>query len=247
LSTDTVICNGDEAILEAFTDQPGTYSWSPNGASGSTTTVSPNANTTYTASFTSVCETLTGDVNVVVAEPVLIEDIVTTPPDIVEVSQDEDVTLTVELNPSGQPGTMIEWLEGGVVIGNGESYLATPLTTPMTTYSVIVTSINGCVSEDEISFTVIPPEYDLPNAFSPDGDGTNDIFKLLYKGAITLESFVVFDRWGQRVYEGSMLDAGWDGTFKGRSLPSDVYVYILKLKLPTDEIVQLSGDVTLIR
>ncbi len=88
----------------------------------------------------------------------------------------------------------------------------------------------------------------LPNAFSPNGDGNNENFNLVYKGIESLEQFVIFNRWGEKIFDaGGNLDTGWDGTYKGTNQPLGVYVYYVKAKTYEGEEMAISGKVTLIR
>jgi len=90
-----------------------------------------------------------------------------------------------------------------------------------------------------------------PTAFTPNGDGQNDAFRILFGEGIEgyyLE-FKVFNRWGELVFsapEGSALDTSWDGTYKGKDAPVGVYCYLAVVQL-NGKIVQIKGDVTLIR
>lgn len=91
-----------------------------------------------------------------------------------------------------------------------------------------------------------PALWDLPSAFTPNGDGHNDVFKLLYQGNINLSSIQIFNRWGAIVFETKDIDQGWDGRHNGSLAPSDVYVYVIKLNVGNDT-KPIIGDLTLIR
>lgn len=82
----------------------------------------------------------------------------------------------------------------------------------------------------------------VPNVFSPDGDNTNDSFKVIGRGLehITIE---IYNRWGQLVFEAPHLNESWDGTYRGKPCPIGTYVYQLKV----DDLTSQSGTVTLIR
>ena len=86
-----------------------------------------------------------------------------------------------------------------------------------------------------------------PNAFSPDGDGINDFFKVSGQGMI---DFVIqiYNRWGQMVYKSTDLSQSWDGTFKGKNLPTGSYVYKIKTsKYGVEQKLVKSGSIALIR
>lgn len=86
----------------------------------------------------------------------------------------------------------------------------------------------------------------VPQIFSPNGDGLNDILYVLGYEIEELE-FVVYNRWGEKVFETNDINIGWDGTFRGKKAQPGVYVYYLKADLSTSERITQSGDITLVR
>lgn len=117
-------------------------------------------------------------------------------------------------------------------------------------YSVRVSDINNCT--DSVRVEVF---YDncctpsIPNAFTPNKDGKNDIFKILYKGDIILKEFSIYNRYGQQVFTTSSITEGWDGNFNGQEEELGVYYYYVRMICGNylDHEVMLKGDVTLIR
>ena len=104
-----------------------------------------------------------------------------------------------------------------------------------------IVSISNAVSVEK------PYALYSPNAFSPDGDGINDFFKVSGQGMI---DFVIqiYNRWGQMVYKSTDLSQGWDGTFKGKNLPTGSYVYKIKTsKYGVEQKLVKSGSIVLIR
>jgi gliding motility-associated-like protein len=86
----------------------------------------------------------------------------------------------------------------------------------------------------------------MPNAFTPNGDGHNDVFKILGDN-IVLNEFRVFDRWGEMIFETKDITQGWDGTYRGEMLPGN-YVYWISYRGCNDNGVKiLKGNVVLIR
>lgn len=123
-----------------------------------------------------------------------------------------------------------------------------------TLYSVTVTDINNCMSRDTILVKTVcnGKNYFVPNTFSPNNDGVNDVFYPRGNSLYNIQSMRVFNRWGQMVFERRNFPAntaseGWDGTFNGHPAPSDAYVYIIEVVCDNAQIVALKGDVTLIR
>jgi gliding motility-associated-like protein len=86
----------------------------------------------------------------------------------------------------------------------------------------------------------------LPNAFTPNGDGNNDV---LYVRGFGIKSMAlrIYNRLGQLVFESSSPNYGWDGKFKGVLQPMDAYAYTLNILFGDDTTVNKKGDITLIR
>jgi gliding motility-associated-like protein len=113
--------------------------------------------------------------------------------------------------------------------------------------ALLVTNQWGC--EDTIVKTItIEPDFSVyvPNAFTPNYDGKNELFYPVTRGAKLLR-FMVYDRWGEKLYETTDLGAGWDGTYKGEACKQDVYVWKLNVSGRNGEEKKLSGTVTLFR
>jgi gliding motility-associated-like protein len=93
----------------------------------------------------------------------------------------------------------------------------------------------------------------MPTAFSPNGDGENDIFKPFLKADylyIETYDFKVFNRWGNLIFQSDTIQNGWDGSFKGSPLPNDVYVWQLIIRHKFNEkteVLKVGGDVTIMR
>ena len=86
----------------------------------------------------------------------------------------------------------------------------------------------------------------MPNAFTPNGDGFNDIFRIPPKVFLHLEEFSIFDRWGNKVFSTRNINEGWDGRFKGHLLDAGSYVYFISGTNEKGD-VRAKGTVVLIR
>jgi len=124
--------------------------------------------------------------------------------------------------------------------------LATPLT-DITYYVTGVSLLQGCPQIDSFHISVIEQDAFIPSAFTPNGDGVNDMFRVTARKMVTLQEFKVMNRWGQQVFETRDISKGWDGTFKGQPQDSGIYYYMIKVASPTGKIQFLRGDITLIR
>jgi gliding motility-associated-like protein len=103
--------------------------------------------------------------------------------------------------------------------------IASPTAT--TTYSVQAANALGCSSIDSITVYFTKEgesNFYLPNAFTPNNDGHNDVFRIIVRGSVKLGRFSVFDRWGQIVFSTTNFSQGWDGTYRGSVLPAGTYV-----------------------
>ena len=170
-----------------------------------------------------------------------------------EIFQGESINATVSATDDI---VSIEWLENDQTINGlmditisfvpiaNENLNETPTTVTITAR---VTTADGCVSVVSLQFLVTPPIETMPNAFTPDSDGTNDFFNLIIQGpSATITSFKIYDRWGKQVYNNENPSRGWDGNFQGERQNPDVYVYMIEYQVG-NRVESFSGDVTLIR
>jgi gliding motility-associated-like protein len=107
----------------------------------------------------------------------------------------------------------------------------------------------GCEATTSVKVTV-EPFMQIPNAFSPNGDGLNDYFTPVITGdGYVLQSFLIFNRWGQCVYEAYLSKGlkGWDGTFNGKPLDIGTYFYQIVINNPSGKQLMRKGEINLIR
>ncbi len=118
----------------------------------------------------------------------------------------------------------------------------------------VMDTISGCIIEDEVIVSVDKDRnIYIPNAFSPDGNGINDIFQV-YSGVGVREILIlrVYDRWGELVYERSNISpfdnkTGWNGVFRGQAMNPAVFVYYTEILFADNQTKEYAGDVTLLR
>ncbi|MCB9335882.1 MAG: PKD domain-containing protein [Flavobacteriales bacterium] len=110
-----------------------------------------------------------------------------------------------------------------------------------------IENVYGC-KDSTAKLIRINPIYAIwiPNAFTPDGDGTNEFFYVNGYGIRELQ-IMIFDRWGLKIYDGIGIDQTWDGYYKGELVPTDVYVYKIRAKDVFDEWHDYIGKVTVIK
>ncbi len=85
----------------------------------------------------------------------------------------------------------------------------------------------------------------IPNAFTPNGDGTNDRFRPIARGVESLR-LEVFNRWGEKIHGDQGKDADWDGTYQGEKVQNGVYVYKLRARTESGEYISKEGQVTVV-
>ncbi len=229
-------------FMDLSTGTPTMWEWTFNGATPSmssdqnpTQICFPAAGTfdvTLIASNSSGSDTLTTAVTVS-ALPV--------------VNAGPDVTITIgestTLNPAGPPGNYV-W---SPIIGLSCDVCLNPSANPLITteYTVTVTDANGCSGSDNVIVYVNVVEgIGVPNAFSPNGDGNNDV--LFVKGnGIERMTFSVYNRYGQKVFESTDQTIGWDGTHNGKEVNTGVFVYVVEYQFFGSDIQKITGNVTL--
>ena len=113
-------------------------------------------------------------------------------------------------------------------------------------YQVAILNTNGC--EKKFTVTVHPQNCQIfmPNVFSPNGDGKNDLYRIPAGTKIDLKEFSIFDRFGNKIYSSANNNAAWDGKFNGAVCPADVYVYLIE-GFSSGKNVRIRGAVTLVR
>ncbi len=108
---------------------------------------------------------------------------------------------------------------------------ATPVATPEVTTTYILTVVNGnCTATDEVT-VVVTPLIVAPNTFTPNGDGTNDVWRIARIENFPSCQVTIYDRWGQKIFNstGYTNNNPWDGTYLGVALPASTYYYVIEL------------------
>lgn len=132
-------------------------------------------------------------------------------------------------------------------LGSPTSATTTASPTVTTTYTVTFTDANGCSDSDTVTVQVIEA-YGLfiPSAFSPNNDGSNDMFFVYGAGIKTLD-FVMYDRYGEKVFETHSVNDGWDGTLRGKPMNGGIFAWYCTVEYFDGNSETLKGDLTLMR
>ena len=115
-------------------------------------------------------------------------------------------------------------------------------------YKVTIQTAEGCTSIDSVMaiYSFVP--LNMPNAFSPDGDGLNEVFRpVTLPENISTFSMYIYDRWGQQVFFSNNISKGWDGTIHGSPAQIGGYVYVVKYGNPSGVVREKRGMVTVVR
>ena len=122
---------------------------------------------------------------------------------------------------------------------------AIPISTPKAdiTYTLTLTGLGNCTVSDNVFIKVLLAPM-VPNAFSPNGDGINDTWKILYLESYPGATIDIFNRYGQKVFSSTGYNTEWDGTFNGSPLPIGTYYYIIN---PKNGRSIINGSVTIIK
>lgn len=101
---------------------------------------------------------------------------------------------------------------------------------------------------EPLRVTISESKLDMPNAFSPNGDGINDIYKAKegYQSLVEFHAYI-FNRWGQKLYEWTDPAGGWDGTYKGKDVKDGVYFVLVNAKGADGRTFSIKKDVNLLR
>ncbi len=246
---DTMICNNTFAILRgSASNLSGTvnYAWAPvtdiaDPTSAVTTVTPPGSDTTYTYTLTVTdnygCNFSVSDaVNVHVQPPVP-----------AFAGNDTTAILGVPHQLFGSGGVDYLWSPAAPLnLATAQNPLATLDHDQQ--FVLKVTDIAGCIGYATVLIQVYQgPDYYIPNAFSPNGDGVNDVFRAIPVGMAKTDYFRVFNRYGQLMFETKEWLKGWDGRYKGKTQPMGAYVWVVKGVDKNGRIVEMKGTVMLVQ
>lgn len=116
------------------------------------------------------------------------------------------------------------------------------------TYTVIADN-QGCTGTASIEIPICPCEVWVPNAFTPNEDGLNDIFLPQISNTLSSYELTIFDRWGKIIFRTDDYNQGWDGTIKGKLAPTNVFTYLIYYTCMSapDKLMTKNGSITIIR
>ena len=243
---DSSICYGDR--IQLFSEGGAFYRWSPAFSVSNFTVpdplVSPPVTTTYTVSVTDTLGC---------PKPTLKDVVITVIPPVPAFAGNDTVVVL------GQP---LQLLATGAEIykWSPASYLNnTDIPDPVAnfvsevndkiTYSVKVSTPEGCFAYDTMNVKVFrtAPDIFVADAFTPNNDGLNDVFRATPVGIKQFDYIKIFNRWGQIMFSSNTSESGWDGTFKGKEQASDTFVWMARGTDYLGRVIEKKGTLLLIR
>nr|MBA2249524.1 gliding motility-associated C-terminal domain-containing protein [Chitinophagaceae bacterium] len=243
------LCKGRSAQL--FAEGANTYAWTPAAGLSNSKIAQPIATPAATTNYMVIgmdgngCFKDTGYVPIKVF-----------PLPSVHAGDDKSISVgqSIDLFPTISPDvTGVNWSPTSGIFRNAYPGI-TVKPSVSTEYTVEVSNAGGCIARDKVSIYVTCNNSNIfvPNTFSPNGDGTNDIFYPRGSGIFKIKLFRIFNRWGEVIFEKANINAneasqGWDGTFKGQKLPPDVFVYTMDVVCENNTLLIFKGNVALIQ
>lgn len=244
------ICVGQSKRL--LVSGAGIYSWQPDPTLSSFSianpVASPMVNTTYRVIGKDMynCFADTATISIIVGDPT-------------KITLGSDTTILsgvpVQLHASAEQKNIVKWQWKG-------NATFSCINCPTPTAKVIMdeclscsaTNVYGCITSDTVCIKTFCPQTEvfIPNAFSPDGDGINDLLMVQGSGIKLVKSFRIFSRWGELVFEKSNFSpgdrsAGWDGKIRGKAATPDVFVYVTEVICERGIPATFKGNVAILK
>lgn len=244
------ICTYDSASLQA--SGAASYLWSPGAGLSSTTIANPVAHPSATTQYTVI-----GTDSVKCFSDTALVTVTVKPTPTVSLGPDQTLSIgeLYPLKTTVTNGPISTWLWAPA-----NSLSCTTCPEPVaeikwnSQYTVEVKNTYGCVARDTLLVRTICENSSIfiPNAFTPDGDGVNDVFMVQGKNIYVVKSLRIFNRWGELVFEKLNIPPnnpayGWDGKIRGVVGPPDVFVYTAEVLCGGEKATFLKGNVSLLK
>lgn len=244
------ICFGESVQLDLSDDFATIYNWAPDTFINDNSIQQPIVNPETTTQY--VVEMITIAAN---GDSCFAYDSVTVvvnPLPIIEATSDQyevEIGSTIQLN-STAGFVNYEWTPASAV---SDANISNPTAeiNEDSIFVVVGTDENGCKAIDTVNITILQTNCELetvfvPKAFTPNGDGQNDVLYVRVLGEVDRLDFRVYNRWGELVFETDDINVGWNGEYKSNLQGTDVFGYVLEIECD-EEIVQRKGNITLVR
>ncbi|MEO6671708.1 MAG: choice-of-anchor L domain-containing protein [Ferruginibacter sp.] len=248
VSADTTICSGQSVLLTA-TSTADTYTWSPTTGlatpNGQSTIATPNDDITYT-----VTATLGGCVQTAAVQVLVSTNLTVDAGGPINIDAGGSTQVLAVVAGANTNISTIAWTGSE---GLSATNILNPVITPVLTngaasYTITVTNTTGCTASDVLFINVVPNCINVRNAFTPNGDGINEVWKV-YDDFICLKNVAVhvFNRYGSKVFESSDYRNTWDGRYSGKMLPDGTYYAVIEFTLLSGKQRTVKTDLTILR
>lgn len=253
-AADSAICPGNSTLLQVSSGNILTWNWSPatglNCTSCTNPTATPTVTTIYSVIISDSCGFDTASITITVF----------TPPSATATASPYTIISGGQTTLSGNTSTgTYNWSPSTALsCTTCSDPAANPAVT--TTYTLITTDINGCTAIDTVIVNVtddtvivnVPIECGtvfIPNAFSPNDDGENDVFRIYIGNATCIKEFnmIIYNRWSEKVFETNKASEGWDGTYREKISDTAVYYFYSGVTLINGTKIEKKGNVSLVR
>lgn len=243
------LCRGSSVVLRA--SGASRYEWSPaaglNTTTGPTVTATPDSTTIYMA---------VGSDSVNCFKDTIYFPITVFPIPTVSAGPNQTINVgqSVILTPTLSPDvTNVVWTPNTYIVSSNLPSVTVKPNLDIQ-YTVRATNAAGCAAASTVSIFVLcnGTNVFIPNTFSPNGDGANDVFYVRGTGLFTIKQLRIFNRWGEEIFEkynvnANDINSAWNGTYKGQKLPGDVYVYMIEVQCDNNTTLLYKGNIALVR
>lgn len=229
------------------------YSWAPAGSLSSSTIFNPVAHPLTTTTYTATISTInslgdtclqTQSTTITVLDPSIYSLSATADSDTIGQGSSTVIHAITDTNFT------VHWtpIEG---VSNSISFNPTVSPSETTTYTVSIMDSTGCPRTASITIYVVsmqcrPDDVFVPNTFTPNNDGENDVL-YVRSNAVSELYFAVYNRWGQMMFETKDISKGWDGFYNGMKVDPAVFAWYLRARCFNGDEIRKKGNTTLIR
>jgi gliding motility-associated-like protein len=219
---------------------PVSYLWSTGAVTPAITNLSAD---TFTVSITDA-RGCTVDTSVIITQPAPFT-FTTVSSLLIDYGGQQEIDITVD--PANSAYTYA-WSPGATL---SCTVCPNPVASPLQTMTYILTvtdPVGGCSATDTIILNVDPSKkFYIPNAFTPNNDGVNDVYQVFASGPVKYFEMLIFDRWGEKVYNSNDLGEGWDGRYRGVFVSNGDYVYHATITFLDGQTLYSKGTVTVLK
>jgi gliding motility-associated-like protein len=245
------VCAGNNVHFTVTTQNAGTnpgYQWMVNGVAANSTSASFNSNTLKNGD--EVYCMITPAQGVCSSTPVSSDKVVAIIHPVPQISISPADTVIkagyqVQFRVSATNASNFAWTPHDKLVNSAVFNAQTIPLTANTTYVLNVGTSMGCQASATAVVRVGRPLV-MPNAFTPNNDGSNDVFRIPPAVLLDLKEFSIFDRWGNKIFTTKDISKGWDGSFNNQKLNAGVYVYMITGNTEQGK-VTVKGTVNLVR